>query len=341
MLDTSGVNPSKIRILISGLGGDTGQGVVKALKNSNLPVEIFGMCIRAESPFLYQVDYGLISPKSASPEYIPFLIQTIIKNSIDLFIPTVDSEILLISRNKNRIESETNSKIFIGNADHIAIANDKYLTALYLEEIGVMHPKTVLANDSKGVNELFRCGFPIVVKPRIGNGSVGVLTAASLTELESYLGREDLVFQEWLDPSGGEITTGMYTSQATGDNLRCSLLRELRNGSTFIATRIIDDSLERPLQKIASKMDIPYINIQSMRLDAGLSVFEINPRLSGTTAIVSRVFNPVELYIREVILGESASLAINDETFVAMRYLEEHYETVERVNQFKLLGFKT
>ena len=70
---------SKLRILVSGVGGDTGQGVVKSLQKSDLNIEVFGMCIKAESPFLYKVDHGLVAPKSADPDYIPFLIKTIKK----------------------------------------------------------------------------------------------------------------------------------------------------------------------------------------------------------------------------------------------------------------------
>jgi carbamoyl-phosphate synthase large subunit len=335
---THGLHAPQIKILVSGVGGDTGQGVVKSLRKSGLSMEINGMCIRAESPFLFQVDRGLISPRSASTEYIPFLINALNKYSIDLFIPTVDSEILLVSRNRARIESETKSKVFIGDPDNIMIASDKYLTALFLEKIGVRHPETVLASDTKGINELLKRGQAVVVKPRSGNGSRGVFTATKLTELETYLGREDFVVQEWLDPVGGEYTTGIYSSQTRREYLKCTLLRELRNGSTYIATRVIDGELENPLQKIAEEMDVPYINVQSMKVNGCLSIFEVNPRLSGTTAIVSRVFNPLEMYLREVFLGESPPLATSDEVFVAMRYFEEHYEPVDRVNDTRRSG---
>ena len=329
---------SKLRILVSGVGGDTGQGVVKSLQKSDLNIEVFGMCIKAESPFLYKVDHGLVAPKSADPDYIPFLIKTIKKYSIDLFVPTIDSEIPLIALNRDRIEAETESRVLVGNSDHVAIANDKLSTAVFLEEIGVKHPRTVLASDSQGVNNLLLGGYPVVVKPRSGNGSIGVRNVSSPDELLPFLGKESYIVQEWLDPQGGEYTTGIYTSRHTPNKAKCTLLRELKNGSTFIATRVIDDSLDGPLEHIAGILDVPYLNIQSMCVNGELSVFELNPRLSGTTAIVSRVFNPVELFIREVILGQSPNFNVDTEAFIAMRYLEEHYEAVQRVNNTRLSG---
>ena len=327
-----------LRVLVSGVGGDTGQGVVKSLLKSKFNLEVYGMCIKAESPFLYKVNRGILSPMVSDPDYIPFLIETIKKYNIDLFVPTVDSEILLIALNRERIESETNSKVLVGNPEHTAIANDKYSTAVFLEEIGVKHPKTVLAIDSQGVNDLISGGLPVVVKPRIGNGSVGVLTASSALELKPYLGKESYIVQEWLDPLGGEYTTGIYSSRSTPTKAKCTLLRELKNGSTYIAKRVIDNKLDGPLEKIASILDIPYLNIQSMNVNGTLSVFELNPRLSGTTSMVSRVFNPVDLYIDEVMLGRSPNFRVDTQEFVAMRYFEEHYEPVTRVNNAKSSG---
>ena len=60
----------KIKVLVSGVGGDVGQGVIKALNHTDLDLEIYKICISEDSSFLYLDDRSFIAPYSASEEYI-------------------------------------------------------------------------------------------------------------------------------------------------------------------------------------------------------------------------------------------------------------------------------
>ena len=85
-------------------------------------------------------------------------------------------------------------------------------------------------------------------------------------------------------------------------------------------------------ERIARALGMKYLNIQSMRRGDELVPFEFNGRLSGTTAMVSRVFNAPEMFIRERILGERIARVDNPVRFVAMRYYEEVYATPEQID---------
>jgi carbamoyl-phosphate synthase large subunit len=329
------MNPDPIRVLVSGAGGDAGQGVIKALQQSTMNFETYATCIRAESPWLYRVERGFIAPPSASSEYVPFIISLIKSFEIDLYIPTVDSEILKIAQQRERIQSESGSRVFVGKSSAVAIAADKLATANFLQNSGLPHPETALASDEEHVADLFQKHGKLILKPRAGHGSQGVQQLNVSDELEFEWRTEQYVVQEWLDPSQGEFTSGIYLGRDGEVKGACTFLRELRHGSTHIATRIINSSLENPLIDIAVGLGLPYLNIQSMRREDTLIPFEFNARLSGSTAIVSKVFNPVEMYVREWIGQEQIEVSRNVEQFVAMRYLEEEIVSLAEIEMMR------
>ena len=55
--------------------------------------------------------------------------------------------------------------------------------------------------------------------------------------------------------------------------------------------------------------------------------FELNGRFSGTTGIISKVFNAPEMAVRETILSEEIKPINNREKFYVMRYYDEIYTT--------------
>ena len=59
---------------------------------------------------------------------------------------------------------------------------------------------------------------------------------------------------------------------------------------------------------------------------------ELNGRFSGTTGIISRIFNAPEFFIRERLLKENIEYRKNNEIFHVMRYYEELYANQEKVD---------
>ena len=55
---------TKLKILILGVGGNVSQGIIKALKNSELNMELIGACISPQSIGLYMCEKAYISPYS-------------------------------------------------------------------------------------------------------------------------------------------------------------------------------------------------------------------------------------------------------------------------------------
>ncbi|MCP4049669.1 MAG: ATP-grasp domain-containing protein [bacterium] len=326
----------KIKVLVSGVGGDVAQGVIKALNKTKLDVEIIKICAYHNSSWLYKDDFSYIAPLAASKEYVQYLINIMNKLNIDVFFPCIDSEMYKIACNRELIQNSTNTLVCIDSICNINICNDKYETYRFLKLNGFPCPETILPSTIDEIHDFIdMLGFPIIVKKRMGQGGKDIQIVNSYADARSFIGKEDYILQEFLCSEDDEYTSGIYVGDDGEVKGICTLRRELKNGTTYRAERIIDSNLEASIKEIAVKMGMTYLNIQSRDKGGVLYPFEFNGRFSGTTGIISRVFNAPEMYIREKILKEKIPIITSEEKFYVMRYYEELYVTPEQMNQLK------
>jgi carbamoyl-phosphate synthase large subunit len=319
---------SVINTLVTGVSGDVGQGVCKALSESDLEIKIFKTCIHKNSSWLHKDKNKntFISPRFTSSSYIDFLINLVIKNNIDAIFPCVDGEIYKISKYKDYIEKKTGVKICAGDPEIIEICNDKYETAQFLKKNNFCFPQTIIPSNIDNIIEIVDIvGFPIIAKKRICKGSKGIAIINSLEEAKEYVGRNDYILQELMSNKDGEYTCGIYLGNDNKVKGSCILRRTLVGGSTHTATRVINKDWDRQLERIALSLGLKYVNIQAMVRNNHLYPFEFNGRFSGTTGALRRIFNAPEMYIKENVLGENLSRKDSDEIFHFMRYYEEVY----------------
>ncbi len=322
----------KINVLVSGVGGDVGQGVIKALERSNLDLNIYKICVFEDSSFLHLDDKSFIAPFAADDSYIDYLITLMNKLKIDIFFPTVDSEIMKISKNKKILEECTDAKVFVGDEEKVSICDDKYETFKFLKKHNFHTPKTIIPNSFVEVERFVEeVGIPFVVKKRWDNGAKNFHILKDIDESRIFIGDEDFIFQEYLNDEEGEFTCGVYLGEDYEVKGVVILKRELKCGSTYKARRVIDESLQKDIEGVAKKLGLKYLNIQARKIGGKFYIFEFNGRLSGTTATVSRVFNAPEMAVRELVLNERVERVENNELFVMMRYQEELYTTFENI----------
>lgn len=323
----------KIRILVDGCGGDVAQGVIKALRKSNLNLEIYKMCVYYNSSWLYMDDLSYIAPLSISDEYIPYLIKFMNTKDIDIFFPCIDFEIPKIALNKEKIEKETHAIVFVENFEKIDICNDKYKTYIFLKNNNIATPFTIIPESLEKINEIIdKKGFPLIVKKRIGQGSKDIRIINTYPEAREYINLDQFIIQEHLHLKEGEFTAGIYLGDDKQLKGICILKRELKEGTTYRAERVINDQWENLLVVIIKKIGMKYLNIQFRLKDDEILPFEFNGRFSGTTGIISRIFNAPEFFIRERLLGENINYLKNNEIFHVMRYYEEIYASQEDVD---------
>jgi len=312
-----------INILISGVGGDVAQGVIKCLQRSVLETQIYKIGHNTEESWLYKDNLSFLCPTICSDNYIDYLTSFINKHKIDVYIPCIDSEIYKIANHAKDITEKTGCQVIVGDVDRILICEDKYQTYKFLKDNGFSYPETYLYPGPEEYN------FPYILKSKTGCGSKDIHLVNNESELNSLQFSENHILQERLE--GGEYTAGVYLGNDKEVKGVCIFKRKLKCGSTNFAERIVDKDMESYVCSIAEKLGLNYVNIQ-FRLKDGLPCpFEFNGRFSGTTGIISRVFNAPEIWLRENILNEYVSPYKNAQKFYVMRYAEEIYATEEQI----------
>ena len=294
-------------ILVTGAGALLGQGILRLLQISDFSKKIFTADPDARSTGHWLGDYAVTIPKVSEPNYILEIEKIVIKHKIDAILVGTDVELPIMAKFKADFQKKHNCKIIVSNQEVIAIANDKYLTADFLEKNNFPFPFSVMANKMENLIEIEqRFGFPLFAKPVDGARSMGIKKIENNEELfEIYDPNSNLVVQQYIPEKDGEFTSGCVVLDGKCKAI-VTLKRDLRDGNTYRA--YIDDETSKYDQfviPIAEKLsaDGP-VNFQFRILDNKPVIFEINGRFSGTTPLRHFFgFNEVEAILKHHFFG--------------------------------------
>jgi carbamoyl-phosphate synthase large subunit len=323
-------------ILVTGAGAVLGQGIIKCLRNAPVPYRIIGADPSSFATGLYWVDEAVLIPMASAPEYPAAMEALLDRTRPDVVLVGTDVELRIFAQRRNEWEKRFGTHILVSDSPTVEIADDKYLTARFLEDHGIEHPRSALAEDQDAVTRLIeRTGFPLVVKPRKGARSIGVSRVNNIHELNRAVAdRGDLVVQQWAGPDDQEYTAGVLCF-ADKTFAQITLRRDLRDGNTYRAYTGNYPEANAYVKEIASVLR-PHgpANFQFRRgLDGIFRLFEINARFSGTTPMRALLgFNEVHLCIRHLLFGEPI-LMPETQQGVVLRYLQEHFVPLASVLQ--------
>lgn len=274
------------KILITGAGALLGQEIFHSLKHTKLISDLFiGFADPSQLAVgLYWADASHSLPLASSDSYIEALIELLRANSYQFLIPGTDVELPKISLFREQIETFTGCKVIVSTPRVIDIANDKLLTSTFLSSHDFCPPKSWSRESlmSEDFNDL---PYPLIVKPRNGARSIGVLRVEESAQLMHAISVTDYpVIQECIGSPETEFTAGSLTFE--GKCYSTILMkRTLRDGNTWTAQVVNDRILQHSIAKISEALK-PYgpCNFQ-FRLDSSGTprIFEINSRFSGTT----------------------------------------------------------
>ncbi|MBI2936431.1 MAG: ATP-grasp domain-containing protein [Chloroflexi bacterium] len=321
-----------LTVLVTATGAGVGQGIIKALRLSNLPSRIVAADINPGAAGLYRADVGILLPHGSSPRYIDEVILQCRKHQVGAVLVGSDAELPAIAEGKPRIESETRAKVIVSSPRVTTIGCDKWATSQFFREKHFRHPRTFIGSGPQS-EHLFQgqLPFPLIIKPRFGSGSRGVYLVQDSEELRVLMRRvKEPLVQEYLGGDDQEYTCGvMMTTEGEIPGI-VTMRREIVNGNTYRAW--VDDypEVREEVRRIAEALrPLGPCNIQLRKTDNGVIAFEINPRFSGTTAIKARFgFNEPEMALRSIVLGETLPNP-RLSSGVAFRYWNEVYTTYE------------
>jgi len=222
-------------------------------------------------------DHYFKVPRLDHPSYINELISNCTSNNINLVIPTIDTELLILAENRDKLLSHGINSV-ISSENFIHKCRDKRLTHSFFSQNNIETPQEFSKDDYK---------LPVFIKPVDGSRSLNNFLINSEDDfVENHFKNEQLMFLEYIDQSEYvEFTCDLYFGK--DHELKCVVPRkriEVRDGE------VNKGKTEKNILVDFIKKKLPYIEgvrgcltaqfFKHMTTDRILGI-EINPRFGG------------------------------------------------------------
>ncbi|WP_024867394.1 HAD-IA family hydrolase [Butyrivibrio sp. FCS014] len=293
---------SEIRILFTGVGRRI--ELLQAFRSAALVLDrklkIYGADMAGTAPALAYCDFTRKVVAMKDPGYIDNLLDICGKDKIDLLIPTIDTDLLVLSENREKFEA-IGTKVLIADPDKIRICRDKNNTSQFFVDCGLKAPMPV--NDVKAYNG----GFPAFIKPKDGSSSINAFKVENAEDLEMYARQvEDYIIQPFV--SGKEYTIDAFCDF---DGNPISIVPrqrlQVRAGEVLKTQIFMDETMVKEAVAICEKFrPRGPITIQLIRDEkSGEDYYiEINPRYGGGAPLSMKAGARSAEYVLIMLSGE-------------------------------------
>lgn len=280
-----------------------------AAKKLNIKSIIVGCDCQETAPALYFSDKIYIMPKISDPLYVDSIIDACNQNDISLIVPTIDTDLLLLSRKREEIENRTTAKLLISDEHVIEVCSNKTKTQTFLEanDFKVAHMYT-----EEELTRPMELAYPLFIKPQDGSSSINAFKVNSAEELHIYkkLVKKPLV-QAFVE--GEEFTVDAFMDFNSNIITIVPRLRMATRSGEISKGRIIKDrEIINEVKRLLTVLKpIGHITVQCIKSKRSVKFIEINPRFSGGApmSIASGADSCENLY--KLLIGEK--LAYNEQ----------------------------
>ena len=267
-----------IKILFTGVGRRV--ELIQAFREGacilNKELKIYGADMAGTAPALMYCDYTRRTVGMKEQGYIENLISICREDSIDLIIPTIDTDLLILSENREKFD-RIGTKVMISDPDKIRICRDKNITSGFFIDCGLMAPMPV--NDWKD----YAGGYPAFIKPKDGSSSINAYKANDPEELRVYSERVgDYIVQPFVE--GREYTIDIFCDwEGNPISIVPRERLQIRAGEVLKTRITLDQQMIDESIKLCEKFKpCGPITVQLIRDAQGVDWFiEINPRFGG------------------------------------------------------------
>ncbi len=292
------------------------------LKKVFIDAKVFATDLNPQLSSACQVADGFFKVgKVTNENYIQELLQICIENQIKLIIPTIDTELLILSKNI-KIFKDKNIEIVISDFETVSIFRNKRLTHKFFNKHKINSAKEFSKTNYQ---------LPIYIKPIDGSRSVDNFVILIKEQFTDYHFENDkLMFLEYLDHSKHtEFTIDLYYDKHS--HLKCIVPRqrlEVRDGEVNKAITKLENFNEEIWQKLEF--------IKGFRGCITLQIFvnndtnaiygiEMNPRFGGGFPLSYLAgANYVKWIIDEYLLNQSIEVFQDwEKNLLMLRYDNE------------------
>jgi carbamoyl-phosphate synthase large subunit len=230
---------------------------------------------------LHEADAHFRVPRCDAPDYVPALLDICRREGVVLVVPTIDPELLPLSCARDQFAAAGVS-VAVSHPATVETAFDKVRTAAFFAREAIPAPRLLDLDTALAGGNGF--GFPAVLKPQFGSGSVGVHVVHDAEELRVLARRvPGPVLQEHV--TGTEFTLDVLV--APDGRVACVVPRlrlETRAGEISKGYTVRDGALEAAGRLVAERLPGASgpLTLQCFRRpDGTLAFIEMNPRFGG------------------------------------------------------------
>ena len=300
----------ELNVLFSSVGRRV--ELVKAFREASNELKVKSKLIGVDmdelAPALNFVDKKYKVPKLSSEEFIPQIIEICKKENVAIIIPTLDTELLLYSKNKELIQNECGAKVMVSDENVISTIRNKVKTYEFLKENDFRVPK--LIKEKEILDKEYE--FPLFIKPLDGSSSINNFKINNEKELgffKDYVSNP--MIQEFSE--GQEYCVDVFCDFKGNVITVVPKIRIAHRGGEITKAKVVKD---RELIEIGKKLantlkPCGEINFDCIKTENGVDIIEINGRFAGGSPISfkSGANSPKKIY----------QLLMNEE--LMMRYI--------------------
>lgn len=211
------------------------------------------------------------------PGYIDELLVLCVSHKIKMVVPTIDTELLVLAKNRERFEKE-GIHLIISSVSFVEQCRDKRKINSFFLDRGIEIPKPVDKNSPT---------FPLFIKPYDGSLSADTYLIQGAEGLRDYhLSNERFLFMEYIDKQEhDEYTVDMYFGR--DHQVKCIVPRkriliragEINKGVT--SKNAIVPFLKEKLGSIEGAVGCLTVQVFLNKNTGRIIAIEINPRFGG------------------------------------------------------------
>lgn len=189
------------KLLILSVGSLLGQVTLDILEGRRDDLHLIGFNSIANAPSNYRCDETFLTPETLSPAFLDRFEKLLHELQPDFILPGRDDDIVFLSQYAEQ-NPQWKNKVPCGKSALATIFRDKWLSYQWAQERGLPFAKSLWYDSTTDLNTyrkfIDHVGFPLIVKPRQGFGSNGVLFIQTEADIERLLQTGPLLLQECL-----------------------------------------------------------------------------------------------------------------------------------------------